>query len=210
MLQVPVTTTSNQDGSEDGGNICLGNSSSSLSSSQSTLSSTEPEPEPADLPTTTVTLEECSQIYVAGYLAYNYNKKFKCDRCLQIMCDLNSVLTSKKELLILNKTFTQVKLESQHGLKAPSEAMIHVVTIGLKVFKKMFNRLGHKANLVKRLVTLTKQLVCLDSLTCKGCSEKNTYVLITLFKLMVFKQCKWISDSLKASALNKIKLLQHV
>lgn len=94
-----------------------------------------------------VNLETCSHVYFAGYLAQNCSKRFKCEQCLKRQCDINSTLNDRKELLILNRTFSNVKPDPSCGLKAPSSAFMSVVTVALETYKRLFNRVAHKKKL---------------------------------------------------------------
>lgn len=179
-------------------------------------SSSESEPEPVRLEgpvfrqDNITTLEECSQIYFAGYIAYYYNKKYNCNECLKSMCNLSSELNNKKELLILHRTFSNVNIDMTTGLLSPSVNLQHVVNIALKLFKNKFHKIGHKLHLIQRLVKLTKSVVTLDSVTCINCYKHSDFLIYNLFRILIHKQCKWISNEFKTSALGKLKVLKHV
>lgn len=175
---------------------------------------TSPEEDMTYRPTFTdknvVTLETCSQVYFAGYLAHNYYKKNPCQQCLNKLINPESELKSKKELLILNKSFSNIKIDYCSGLFSPSESLLYVADTAFKVFAMKFWELAHKENVVRNLVNETEKCVVLDSLTCIKCSDKAKLILQTLFRVLIHKQCKWISASVRKSSLEKIKVLKNV
>lgn len=159
-----------------------------------------------------VTLEDCSQAYFAGYLAHNHFKKYKCLHCLKKMSNISSELKSKKELLILNRSFSTFKVDITSGLLSPSESLSYVVDCALKVYKLKFRNMSHKENIVANLISLTTSMVSLDSVSCSDqkCQEVCKNILRTLFRTLIHKQCKWISTSIKSSSYNKLKILKNI
>lgn len=164
------------------------------------------------MPDSVVMLETCSQVYFAGYIAHRYYNKYKCIQCLGKMCDLRSKLSSRKELLLLNRSFTTFKVDETSGLLAPSESLLYVVDAALKIFKIRYKSIAHKRHIVRRLLNSTSKIVSFGSLTCANanCFKNEDFVVRTLFRILIQKQCKWISSSMKTSALDKLKVLKHV
>lgn len=181
---------------------------SSISSDQTEID--EPERKHTSEDIGVVTLEECSKVYFAGYLAHNYHKKYKCKDCLKRMCDIESNLSSTREILILNRTFSNIDINESSGLLAPSSSLLYVVDNAIKVYKLLFNKVAHKLHVVETLVKKTERVVSSDSITCLKCNEQSKYIVEHLFKVLIRKQCKWTSSNMKKTAEAKLKVLQHV
>ncbi|KAE9528673.1 hypothetical protein AGLY_012248 [Aphis glycines] len=94
---------------------------------------------PEDLNTISVTLEDYSVTYFAGYLAFKCIKKFNCEYCkgeLIIEKDLND----KNQMLIINKNYSSFNT----GLKAPTEMLNSIIDTILNIFEKNFDNVKHK------------------------------------------------------------------
>lgn len=103
-----------------------------------------------------VTLEECSQVYFVGYLVSKYHTKFSCNHCLELMSHSGSNLTSQ-ELLILNRTFSNLKVDTTSGLVSPSETILNFCKVPFEIFKKKFNKICHKNKILQKLVFMTEK-----------------------------------------------------
>jgi len=97
---------------------------------------------------TFTTLEKCSQVYYAGYLAKKCLEKFHCEQCQTYLVNSNTTLDNKYQLLILNKAFEHIELNSDSGLKAPSENLEKFIIICLNVFKQNYCHLKSERYLV--------------------------------------------------------------
>lgn len=179
------------------------------SSSQTSTISSNDEGLQASVSTCSITLEDCSQVYFSGYLAHNYLKKFKCKDCCKLMCDPQSSLTDRKELLILNRAYSNVKIDPASGLNFPSEALLYVTSSAFKVYKKLYPKIAHKKKILRRLMRVTDKIVSCDSIVCIKCCKQSKYVLNLLFKVLIHKQCKWTSSNLKEVSTGKLKILKH-
>lgn len=81
-----------------------------------------------------LSLESCSVVYFAGYLAKKCWEKFLC-----IDCDStknNEHLNDPSQILILHKMLDNIG--STQGLKIPSHKLLDIVVICLDAFKKLF------------------------------------------------------------------------
>lgn len=117
-------------------------------------------------------------VYLAGYLACRYHQKNKCAECLTKMCDKNSTLSNKKELLIFNRTFTNVSAAESSRLFAPLANLLCVVEIFIKIYKRLFK----KIYAVSRLLKATLEIVSFDSITCPQCKNNSKFVTKHLCK----------------------------
>jgi hypothetical protein len=157
-----------------------------------------------------VTLETCSQQYYAGYLALMCHKKFSCEKCFLRHCVVDSKLESASELLILHKTFPNVNIDSSSGLKVPSSWLMTILSTALNVYKKHFSKIAHKPKIVAKLLKQTKKCSNFSNSEINGCEEHVTYLLNTLFRVLIHKQCKWITSSLKTTSMEKVRILHHM
>jgi len=62
--------------------------------------------------------------------------KIYCEQCQNYLLKSNITLDDKDQLLILNKTFEHIELNSYSGFKAPSEKLEQFIIICLNVFKQ--------------------------------------------------------------------------
>lgn len=67
-----------------------------------------------------ITLEDCVNSYVTGYLARSVEKKIDCSSCKKFMVKNIKVLDSKSELLIFNRKFGVKKDNDFGSLYAPT------------------------------------------------------------------------------------------
>jgi len=112
----------------------------SVNSTSSTNSSNEEYSE------STVSLEDCSVTYFAGYIAFKCIKKCNCKYC---ECQLvtEKLLDEKTQLLILNKNYSSLDT----GLKAPEKHFNNIMDRILIIFEKKFDNLQHRKNIRENL-----------------------------------------------------------
>lgn len=137
-------------------------------------------------------------------------KKFRCKKCLLRHCNVSSHLNSASELLILHKTFPDIKIDSVSGLKAPSFTLMATASKSLYYCKQCFNKIAHKTRIVARLLKITRRLLSESTPTNNGCKDHESYLLFTLFRVLLYKQCKWTTASLKTVSIDKMRILHHV
>jgi len=89
---------------------------SSISSSSSESSDDNKLKRIDEILTDTISLEDCSVTYFAGYLIYKCYKKFNCHHC-QNNLQINNNLNDKNQLLLLNKNSSSC--QNDIALKAP-------------------------------------------------------------------------------------------
>ncbi|CAI6369764.1 unnamed protein product [Macrosiphum euphorbiae] len=128
-------------------------SSSSSSPTPSTLSS--PTPSSLSLLTSTslnnieikeeepITLEDCSVLYFAGYLAHRCIAQFNCTNCINYLLT-NKNIDDKNQLLLLNKNYTYLEIQNDIGLKAPSKDFNNIINKALTIFEDKIKNILHK------------------------------------------------------------------
>lgn len=184
---------------------------SSLPIYSSSDSESTPEEEP---PNHSTTLEKCSMVYYAGYLAKKCLDKFQCEECHKYLLKSNKELDDKNQLLILYKTFEHIELNSNSGLKAPSENLEHFIKICSNVFIKNYKNLKSEKHLVDQLMTQANHIIP-EQIVSQGCVKHFEYIMKMFFIVNIFKECKWSSINPKRKKITsqkpneKLRILQH-
>ncbi|XP_025199564.1 uncharacterized protein LOC112597652 isoform X2 [Melanaphis sacchari] len=184
------------------------NKSSNLIEDNDSTSEEEPDNE------SRTTLEKCSTIYYAGYLAKKCLDKFQCDQCQTFLLKPCKDLDDKQQLLIVNKTFKDIDLNASSGLKAPSEDLVQFVSICLNVFKHSYNQLKSEKHLVNKLMTQANHCIP-EKVVQPVCAKHFEYIMRLLFIVKVFKECKWCSKPPERNTTSqkpnpKLSILQHL
>lgn len=87
-----------------------------------------------------VTLEECTVVYFAGYLAHICLNNFNCNSCkLQLIT--NTDINNKDQLFLINKNFENIKT---NGLKPPSKKLVELVICAIDIFEDKFGKFNIK------------------------------------------------------------------
>lgn len=175
-----------------------GTSSDEHSSSTSLTSSTELKPK-------VTTLEECSIIYFAGYLAKRAIEHFNCTNCEKNLIT-QDLINEPNQLLITFKTFEHLNNTYNKGLKKPTSLQILICNTGLNIFSKMFALIKSEKEIVQRMLKvvvlkLNKQIINFDESTCKGHYE---FIVQLLLITRIYKECKWSKEDSSNKLLNKL------
>jgi len=156
-------------------------------------------------------LESCSIVYLAGYLAKKCWDKFVC-----IDCDLfknnEYHLNDPSQILILHKTFDNI--EFTQGLKIPSDKLLDIVAICLNVFKKLFPIIKCEKKIILQfkenaLPKIYRKYPYLQNSTC---NNHYIYIIELLFRTKLFKQCKienLMSRKRDVQSTDKLRVLQN-
>jgi hypothetical protein len=97
------------------------------------------------------TLEECSIIYFAGYLAKRAIQHFNCTNCEKNL--ITQDINEPNQLLITFKTFEHLNNIYNKGLKKPTSLQILICNTGLNVFSNMFALIKSEKEIVKRMLS---------------------------------------------------------
>ncbi|KAL4112917.1 hypothetical protein QTP88_016632 [Uroleucon formosanum] len=97
------------------------------------------------------TLEECSIIYFAGYLAKRAIEHFNCTNCEKNLIT-QDLINEPNQLLITFKTFEHLNNTYNKGLNKPSSLQILICNTGLNVFSKMFEVIKSEKEIVKQML----------------------------------------------------------
>lgn len=157
-----------------------------------------------------ISLETCSITYFAGYLAQKCLQKFNCE-----MCKFNLIkktnINDENQLLLLNKTYDYI--DEGYGLKTPTNILIDVSTIFLKVFKNNFDEMKCDKKLLAQLISKAESKIKNKySIFQYPCKDHFQYVMELLLRTRLYKECKWLNiNSGKRSMQNadKLRVLQN-
>lgn len=184
--------------------------SESSSSSFEYVSSSDSKMSPDISDEAEVCLEDCSVTYFSGYLAKVCIAKFNCEQCkLELITKKD--LDNKKELLILYKTYENVNVNDDSGLKTPSRELQKVVDISLKVFEENINDLYFKNNLKKLLLKQILRKIKKKTMWLDKCKEHRLFVIQHLIVCKIFSFCKLIArgESRDVKEHPKLRILKH-
>jgi len=135
-------------------------------------------------------LQNCSILYFAGYIAKRCVEMFKCVKCEESLILTSQYLQDKNHLLLLYKTYGDSKIIE--GLKNPSKLMIYITKTCLDIFNKYFNEIKHEKKIVSQLMDKSKIHFKNDILTtAQSCYEHYIYMMELLCTVKIFKECKW-------------------
>jgi len=151
------------------------------------------------------TLEECSIIYFAGYLAKRAIEHFNCRNCEKNLIS-QDLINEPNQLLITFKTFEHLNNTYNKGLQKPSSLQILICNIGLNVFSKMSAVIKSEKEIVKRMLKvavlkLNKQIINFDDSTCR---EHYEFIVQQLLITRIYKECKWSKEDSSNKHLNKL------
>lgn len=132
------------------------------------------------------TLEDCSNVYFAGYLAKKCHDKFKCDSCKNSLLGVGE-LENERQLLILNKMYSA---QMSVGLTTPSENFVKFVDLSFQTIAAVFKGNPSKRGLYKYISNKIKNQNYFGLIECK---DKNhlLYLCQQLIYCKINKECKW-------------------
>lgn len=138
--------------------------------------------------TPTVTLEECSVAYFAGYLAKSSTKKYNCQRCTEKLFQEIS-LEDPKQILILNKAYDCSK---SIKLKMPSDNLLKLVQLAIDCFNVHFKSNMHCKKIKQRLFnSILNFLRCeAPELLNISCENHLVYLIDHLILVKIHFYCK--------------------
>lgn len=155
----------------------------------------------------TVSLEDCSVTYFAGYLAFKCIKKFNCKYC---ECQLvtEKLLDEKNQLLILNKNYSSLDT----GLKAPTKDFNNIIDRILNIFEKKFDNLQHRKKIRQNLTQRTQNCDIINTWINinTNCVDHKLYIINLLLICKIFKKTQLYATTSKLAKIEKLKILSHV
>lgn len=159
--------------------------------------------------TRTVTLEECSITYFAGYLGRSSTNKYKCQRCTEnLFQDIS--LDDPKQILILNKTYD---CSNSVGLKMPSDNLLKLVQLAIDCFNKHF-----KSNIHCKKIKLRLFKTILNFLRCNApellnisCENQLLFIINHLILVKIHFACKSTKNTYVKTSKGdpKLRILQN-
>jgi hypothetical protein len=156
-------------------------------------------------------LESCSIVYFAGYLAKKCLDMFLCTDC-DLTKNNDEYLNEPPQILILKKTFDNVGLAQ--GLKIPSDKLLEIVEICLDIFQNLFPKIKtEKKNIFsfkeKALPIIYKKYSDVENSTCHN---HYMYIIELLFRVKLYKECKVENTNLRKRVVqntDKLRILEN-
>lgn len=148
-----------------------------------------------------VTLEICSVVYFAGWLGKSCVDKFDCSDCKTILLKDKVDLTDKRQLLLINSTYTNIVTPS---LKSPSDFLYQLVNKLLDFYIKNIDTL-FKNNLVADLTDRFK-----EEINFTGNYHDLIhfdYLIKKLLEVKIHDYCKSQKKSMQSAS--KVRILQN-
>lgn len=156
-------------------------------------------------------LESCSLIYFAGYLAKKCLDMFLCKDC-DLTKNNNEYLNEPPQILILKKMFDNVGLTQ--GLKIPSDKLLGIVEICLDVFQNLFPNIKTEKKIIfsfkeKALPIIYKKYPDVEN---SSCHNDYMYIIELLFRTKLYKECKVENTNVRKQVVQntgKLRILQN-
>ena len=163
------------------------------------------------VPEELITSEQCSVAYFAGYLANKCMKQHGCIRCKDSLTK-QSKLTDKRELFILNKTYSNIS-DVSIGLSAPTAEFLYIADKCLSIFEKSFPDILHekqlKSKILKYVMNDHEVSLWLQNETCR---DHRIFILEHLIVCKLFYNCKMMfkgKSHNKYSKISKTRILEN-
>jgi hypothetical protein len=102
-----------------------------------------------------VTLQDCSEMYFAGYLIKKCLDKFNCSMCSEKLQIQDTEIDDARQLLIINKTYDSNLTYTK--LKKPSKSITDFVSGALVILQKIIDNKPHAIKLREKISEEIKQ-----------------------------------------------------
>jgi len=106
----------------------------------------------------TITLEDCSVVYFAGYLVKKCIAKFNCSYCISHLMT-NKNIDDQKQFFLLFKNYTMYETGNSSGLKAPSNYFNQIINKALSIFESKIENILYKRKLILKLINILKKIM---------------------------------------------------
>lgn len=138
-----------------------------------------------------VTLQDCSNIYFAGFLIKNIDDKYSCQNCVRLLCAGDyDILNNKRQLLIIQKTYESNFLKI--GLRKPSGNLEMLTELGLKIVNRFLNKRPQTKYLTRKIKNKILKKIDIDKfINAPTCHSHIDFLLNSLVQIKIFKECKW-------------------
>lgn len=147
-----------------------------------------------------VTLETCSNVYVAGYFANILIKKTVCDNnCHEFLLKDENALTDEKEIFLLNKNYSSSN--SITFLKRPSDHFLNITETLMNKFITVFEELKTNLNIFKAIFSILLDEIDINSINLCPLHIERFVKLLT--KTFLYKEIKWETEKF-----NKMKRIE--
>lgn len=160
-----------------------------------------------------ITLQDCSEMYFAGYLVKKLLEKFNCDNCSKSlqMCETDDI-NDPRQLLILNKTYSQNNTVTK--LKKPSPQITDFVSKSLIILQNKIDKKPHTIKIKAKILEEIKQTLFKNLLTNNYSCESHLIFLTThLVHCKLFRFFNLQSKNIKSDRskiVSKLNILQNV
>lgn len=162
--------------------------------------------------TTQVTLQDCANVYFAGYLAKKCIDKFNCSFCKERLLSKDEVLVNKNQLLILHKSYRSDFYKN--GLKKPHLLLTEIVKKSLRIMKKIMDSKPHAKKISKLIRKCIYKRIrgYITAISSESCREHLQYLIDLLITAKIHKECKWMTIFSKKDKKKrrKVDLLQNI
>lgn len=156
-------------------------------------------------PDADLTLEMCSNVYVAGYLCHKLLKKFQCEECKLNLLKENDSIVERQELHIFYKDYG-ISDDISH-LVRPTSELCNVIDFCLKTFNNAYQKFKLNYKITEEI---KKQLLynvkIKFPLWFEQCKDHKEFLINHLIKIKLYRALKWELEKLPQKsnvALNK-------
>ncbi|VEN60059.1 unnamed protein product [Callosobruchus maculatus] len=155
-------------------------------------------------------LEDCAIMYFAGYLTKKNIQKFSCSQCKNYLSS-DVALTETNDILLFYKNYN---IDDPCSLTKPTDLMFTVTKLSMQLFAHKFPKLWHKKGISKILVKkITNKIKsgANDWFQCPSqCVPHRQHIIELLVKILIYKNCKDMSNNIKCKIQKKSQKLDVV
>lgn len=147
-----------------------------------------------------IPVKQISLRYYVGYVIFNFLKNTNCKTCELRLIKPKDMLSVPSEHLIYNKNYGG---SQSFYLKAPSDEFFEISKLHIKCFEEFFPLKMHKNaiknKIVQRCIQYCNDLVPMWYFEDDTCYQHRLEILNIFIKILLWKNCIWISKTFKNS-----------
>lgn len=180
-----------------------------IHSPSSSESSPTPSTSSASSDSENISLEKCSNVYVAGYFTHRTIKKFNCSFCKKTLSAENESDLNANDYFLVLKDFGITNFDINY-LKRPSQNFIKIFRTILKQFTIYFQKYQAEENVLKKMEGKIKNHINVkfdNWLADKDCENHRQFILKSTITLMLHKTLLWQSEKERGPRISKNRKL---
>lgn len=152
-----------------------------------------------------VKTKQIAQTYFAGYVAHDFKKKIKCDKCSKMVVACSGEIVKNDEL-IKERAYMK-SLEEQYGkLVPPSNDFISMVNDVVENFDENFKNIAWEKNVKAKINNLCSERFLSTLPMMEMCKDHNFFIINRINLILIRAVLKRQNKNMKSFARNSQKL----